>query len=42
VDRLADVCGINLDEAVKRTFNMKSRQLDLPLFLTDGGPIREK
>jgi hypothetical protein len=42
VDRLADCCGINLDEAVKRTFNMKSRQLDLPLFLTDGGPIREK
>ena len=42
VDRLADVCGINLDEAVKRTFNMKSLQLDLPLFLSDGGPIREK
>ena len=42
IDRLADVCGINLDEAVKLTFNMKSRQLDLPLFLTDGGPIREK
>lgn len=37
LDMLADECGVNLSEAVMETFNAKSDQLELPLYLTEDG-----
>lgn len=37
LDELAFSCGIDMDEAVKATFNAKSDQLELDLYLTDTG-----
>lgn len=42
LDALADDCGINLGEAVLDTFNAKSKQLELNLFLTTAGYVREE
>ena len=41
LDMLANGCGINLGEAVMDTFNAKSRQLELQLFITETGYVRE-
>lgn len=41
LDMMAAECGIDLAEAVMTTFNAKSMQLELPLFITEDGYVRE-
>lgn len=41
LDMLARECGVNLGEAISETFNAKSLQLELDLYITDTGYIRE-
>lgn len=41
LDMLAAECGINLSEAIMETFNAKSAQLELPLFITEDGYVVE-
>jgi len=41
LDMLANGCGVDLGSAVMETFNAKSRQLELPLFITETGYVRE-
>ena len=40
MDRLADSYGVDLLKAVQSTSYTDNQQMDLPLFLTDGRPIR--
>lgn len=40
IDTLADECGINLGSAVIETFNAKSDQLELDLYITPHGFVR--
>jgi NTP pyrophosphatase (non-canonical NTP hydrolase) len=42
LDMLANACGVDLGEAVMETFNAKSRQLELPLFITETGYVRKQ
>lgn len=42
LDFLANECGVDLGEAIMTTFNAKSDQLELPLYITEAGPVRER